>query len=121
MTAREFYENITNGIVTEVEVEFAKEAIAKLDKRNADRKAKSSEKKANEDEPIKAEVLAKLEPDTIYTASEVADFGIVVGDKPLNTSKATVILKALVADGAIVETDPVKIKGGRKVKGYKIA
>ena len=52
------------------EIEAIIEEIAKMDKRNADRKAKPSKKSA-ENEPIKARI-AEVLSDTPQTASEIA-------------------------------------------------
>lgn len=119
MTGREFYQAIVDGNVTEEIVAYAQNAIAKLDERNSARKAKTAEKKSTVDEPIKAQILASMEDGVTYTSTVVAsEFGIEIDGKPISTSKANVLLSALVADGAVVETEKVKVKGGRKVKGY---
>lgn len=122
MTNREFYTAIINGNVTDEIVEFARASIVKLDNKNSARKDKSAEKKATVDEPLKTAIYNAMEEGTTYTSAVVAsEFGIVIDEKPITTSKASVLLKALVTDGKVVETpEPVKVIGGkgRKVKGY---
>lgn len=69
MTKREFL-NAVIALNDEATTAFAVEEIAKMDKRNADRKAKPSKKSA-ENEPIKARI-AKVLSETPQTASEIA-------------------------------------------------
>lgn len=112
MTNREFFSEIITmeGASEEIKA-FALESIAKLDKRNADRKARPS-KTAKENMPIKAEILALLkEAKTVLIASEIAD------SLEISTSKASALCKQLVDNGEI-KSEEVKVKGGRKVKGY---
>lgn len=112
MTNREFYTNILNGTLTEVEVEFAKSAIAKLDERNAKRSSKPS-KTAIANEPIKAAIVEVL-TDKPQTASAI---GVAVEQ---TTQKASALLVQLVKEGKAVAVD-VKVKGKGKVKGYTLA
>ena len=112
MTNREFYTNILNGTLTEVEIEFAKSAIAKLDERNAKRSSKPS-KTAIANEPIKAAILEVL-TDEPQAASAI---GVAVEQ---TTQKASALLRQLVADGKAVAVD-MKVKGKGKVKGYTLA
>lgn len=107
MTKREFL----NAVIALNDAEttaFAVEEIAKMDKRNADRKAKPSKKSA-ENEPIKVQILEVL-TDVPMVASEVAEK---VG---ISTQKASALLRQI--DGLTVTE--VKVKGRGKVKGYAL-
>ena len=55
MTNREFFNAVIANEITEEVIAKAHEEVAKLDKRNADRKDKPS-KKSVENEPIKAKI-----------------------------------------------------------------
>ena len=59
MTARQFYNAIIGGKVGEAEVAYAREAILKLDNKNAKRKAPNGEIKA-ENKPIAEAILKAL-------------------------------------------------------------
>lgn len=114
MTNREFFEKIAeNETLTEEIRNHATEAIAKLDKRNADRKEKPS-KTALANEPIKASILEYL----IGKKNEVAS--VIAENLSITTSKASALCGQLVAENKIVASE-VKIKGKGKVKGYTLA
>lgn len=114
MTNREFFEKVTKGgEITEDMKTHATEAIAKLDKRNADRKEKPS-KTALANEPIKASILEYLVGKSEVVASAI---GEALG---ISTSKASALCGQLVADNKVVASE-VKIKGKGKVKGYTLA
>lgn len=114
MTNREFFEKVVKGgEITEEMKSHATEAIAKLDKRNADRKEKPS-KTALANEPIKASILNHLVGKSNVVASAI---GEALG---ISTSKASALCSQLVADSKVIATE-VKIKGKGKVKGYSLA
>ena len=113
MTNREFFEKVEKGEITEEVKAHATEAIAKLDKRNADRQAKPS-KTALENAPIKVAILEYL----VGKSEEVAS--VIAENVGISTSKASALCGQLVAEEKIVATE-VKIKGKGKVKGYTLA
>jgi hypothetical protein len=114
MTNREFFEKIAKNETLAEEIRnHATEAIAKLDKRNADRQAKPS-KTALENAPIKVAILEYL----VGKSEEVAS--VIAENVGISTSKASALCGQLVAEEKIVATE-VKIKGKGKVKGYTLA
>lgn len=114
MTNREFFEKIAKNETLAEEIrKHATEAIAKLDKRNADRKEKPS-KTALANEPIKASILEYLVGKSEAVASAI---GEALG---ISTSKASALCGQLVAENKVVASE-VKIKGKGKVKGYTLA
>ena len=112
MTNREFYTNIANGTITEVEKEFALAAIAKMDETNEKRKNKPS-KTAEANAPIIASLTAALTSDP----QTAADLAVAVG---ISTQKASSLLRQIVASGVAVATDISVPKKG-KCKGYFLA
>lgn len=113
MTKREFLTKVTEGVVTEDVIEFAKNEIAKLDAENAKAAEKRAAKKA-ENAPL-VEALQAILTDEPITASQIAE----QVDGINNSSKATVIAKILVESG-VATVSEVKVKG-RTVKGYSKA
>lgn len=109
MTKREMYEAIVNGNVTEEVVTMAKNELVKMDNRNAKRRETPS-KTAKENAPLKEKILEIL-TEVPMTAKEV-------GEKmDLSTAKASALLGQI--EG--LNVTEVKVKGGRKVKGYALA
>lgn len=115
MTSREFFNAVIEGNITDEIKDFAKSQIEKLDNKNAKRKSTDS-KTQKENKAIKTSLLATMEKDKVYTASEVA--GTVDGIN--STQKASALLRQLVEEGKLV-SEEVKIKGKGKVKGYRLA
>lgn len=106
MTKREMFEAIVNGNVTEEIVAMAKAEIEKMDARNAKRRETPS-KTAKENAPLKEKIFEIL-TEVPLTAKEV-------GEKMgLSTAKASALLGQI--EG--LNVTEVKVKGGRKVKGY---
>lgn len=114
MTKKEFFDTIINGEDYPEEIkEKALELKASLVKATDGRKSKEAQKRAEVNEPLKAKVLEILrEKGGTMVASAV---GEAIGE---NTQKASALLRMLATDG-LVEVVDVKVKGGRKVKGYK--
>lgn len=113
-TSREFYNAIIEGNVTNEVIEYAREQLTKLDEKNEKRRNRlSKNQKSNED--IKTALLAVLENDKVYLASEVV--GLV--DGITSTQKASALLRQLVESGNLT-CEEVKITGKGKVKGYKV-
>ncbi len=112
MTNREFYTAIINANVSAEITEYAESAIAKLDATNEKRKAKAAEgqtKKAEENAPIKAAILATLSAEP-QTAPQIA---AIVG---VTHNKVT-LAKQLVAEGKAEQID-IKVPGKGPAKAY---
>ena len=109
MTRREFFTAVMEceGIDAELKL-FAENEIAKMNDRNAKRKANPS-KKSVENEPIKEAIKATL-TDEPKTASEIAKA------VEISVQKASALLRQI--DGLTVPE--IKAKGRGKVKGYAI-
>lgn len=112
MTNREFYTNIANGTITEAEITFATEAIAKMDAANEARKNKPS-KTAIENAPIVEALTNALTSDPQTAADLAAAVGI-------STQKASSLLRQIVASGVAVSTD-IKVPKRGTCKGYALA
>ena len=113
MTNREFFTAITNAENLSAElVEFATNAIAKMDETNEKRKNKPS-KTAIENAPIIEALTGALTSDP-QTASDLA---AVVG---ISTQKASSLLRQIVASGVAVSTD-IKVPKKGTCKGYALA
>ena len=111
MTQREFFTTIVEGATVTAEMEaFASHALANIDKVNESRRERQS-KKAQENEPL----LAQIETDILtvepITASNVA---AILGT---STQKATALLRALVAAGR-AQVQDIKVTGKGMQKGY---
>jgi predicted XRE-type DNA-binding protein len=109
MTKREFFEAVIEAVEDAELKLFAEKEIAKMDERNAKRKASPS-KKSVENEPIKEAIRNVIGADPL-TASEIAE---TVG---ISTQKASALLRQM--DGLTVTE--MKVKGKGKVKGYALA
>lgn len=121
MTKREFLNAViaTSGISADL-VEFAKHEIEALDARNAKR-ASTPSKTQLANEPLKAEILAKLkEVNDFRTAGDVSSwFGLDEDGKAvMSVQKASSLLRQLVADGHAEQTE-VKVPKKGKQKAYK--
>ena len=111
MTKREFYTNIANGVITEVEKEMALAEIAKLDETNEKRKNKPS-KTAVENAPV-IEALTNALTSDPQTAADLAS---AVG---ISTQKASSLLRQIVTSGVAVSTD-IKVPKKGTCKGYSL-
>ena len=113
MTNREFFTAIANAESLSAElVEFATNAIAKMDETNEKRKNKPS-KTAIENAPI-IEALTNALTSDPQTASDLA---VAVG---ISTQKASSLLRQIVASGVAVATD-IKVPKKGTCKGYTLA
>lgn len=116
MTQRTFLEKVVNANISDEMTEYAMERIKHLDDVNEHRKAKGSKtQRANVE--VKKAILASLEENTVYTASQVAEMGI---EGITSTQKASALLRQMTETGELTVTD-IKIKGKGKVKGYSLA
>jgi hypothetical protein len=114
MTNREFYTAISNGIINDEVKEFATEAIAKLDARNANRSAKPT-KTQQENAPIKQALLEYLSNhEGQFTEGQL---GEALG---ITHNKAGALARQLVAEGAVTSVE-VKLPKVGKRKAYAIA
>lgn len=116
MTSREFFTAVIEGKINDEIKEFAQLQIEKLDSKNAKRKTTDS-KTQKENKAIKETLLATMEKDKVYTASEVAGMEI---EGITSTQKASALLRQMVETGTLT-SEEVKVKGKGKVKGYRLA
>ena len=115
MTQRTFLEMVVNANISDEMTAYAMERIKHLDDVNEHRKAKGSKtQRANAE--VKKVILASLEENTVYTASQVAEMGI---EGITSTQKASALLRQMTETGELTVTD-IKIKGKGKVKGYSL-
>ncbi|MBQ0125430.1 MAG: hypothetical protein KBS59_03795 [Clostridiales bacterium] len=113
MTNREFFTAIASNSTLSAElVEFATEAIAKLDKRNETRSSKPS-KTAIANEPIKASIL-----EFIGDKKDVLSADIAVA-LDISVNKASSLCVQMVKDGVLTSSD-VKVPKKGKCKGYSL-
>ena len=109
MTTREFYNSIISANINEELTAYAKDAIVKLDARNAKRAATPS-KTAIANAPVKEAIVAFLSgQDCACTTAEVATS---VG---ISTHKASSLLTQLVGDGKIAKTEVKLPKVGKRM------
>lgn len=116
MTNREFFSNISKGILTEAEKAHASEAIAKMDAANAKNRGTAS-KTYQANIPLFAEVLELLAVKPMLT-SEVAT-AMSTEMRPISTSKASGLLRTLEKEGKVTATK-VKVKGKGEQTLYTI-
>ena len=116
MTQRTFLEMVVTANISDEMTSYAKARIKHLDEVNEHRKAKGSKtQRANVE--VKKSILAVMENDTIYTASQIVEMGI---EGITSTQKASALLRQMTETGELTVTD-IKIKGKGKVKGYALA
>ena len=114
MTNREFFTAIASNTTLSAElVEFATEAIAKLDKCNASRSSKPS-KTAIANEPIKASIVEYV---TAHAKSLASDIAVAC---EISTQKASALCVQMVKD-EILAVCEVKVPKKGKVKAYSLA
>ena len=117
MTNREFFTNISKGIITEAEIAHATAAIEKMDTANANRKSKPS-KTAIANEPIKQAIIALLTENGAMIASAIGA-ALTTPEAEVTTSKASALCGQLVKADVLMVED-VKVKGKGSVKQYSI-
>ena len=111
-TQRDFLEVIIRTVESQEIVDFAKDEIQKLDKRNAKRRS-SQTAKQKENEAIKEKILESLSAKEITLASDVAK------EQKISTQKASALLRQLAIDELVAQED-VKVKSRGVLKGYKL-
>ena len=121
MTNREFFVNVSKGMVGEAEVAHALEQIAKLDATNAKRAEQQSAKsKANE--PLKVAIVTLLTEKGGMTSPDIADAlnkqGVTTADgEEISTSKASSMCRQMVEEGRLTVTE-IKVPKKGKLKQY---
>ncbi len=113
MTNREFYVAVINGELNDEIVAKAHEEIAKLDKRNASRKGKSS-KRTLENVAVKNAIVEYLKG--VEDRKSATEIGENVG---ISMNKASSLCVQLRKEG-VVDAEVIKNAKGNKVKGYAI-
>ena len=114
MTNREFFTAIASNATLSAElVKFAKEAIVKLDKRNASRSSKPS-KTAIANEPIKASIVEYV---TAHANALASDIAVAC---EISTQKASALCVQMVKDNVLTVCE-VKVPKKGKVKAYSLA
>ena len=112
MTAREFYTAVIGGKVGEAELAYAREAILKLDNKNAKRKAPNGEIK-EENKPIAEAILSALANGSMASP----DLAKAIGQ---NTQKTNGVAGEMVKLG-MLDKFKVKVKGKGELTAYALA
>ena len=111
ISRRVFFETLLSEYELRTDlVEFAEGELAKLEA-EAEKRRAATAKKAEEFEPIKAQLLELLEELPRSTADLAKEVGI-------STPRATSLLRKLVDEGKAVAHDFKPTGKGRTVKGY---
>ena len=111
MTAREFYNAVIGGKVGEAELAYAREAILKLDNKNAKRKAPNGELKA-ENKPIAEAILSALANGSMLSA----DLAKTIGQ---TTQKTNGVAGEMCKLGMLTKSK-VKVKGKGEQTAYSL-
>ena len=111
MTAREFFTAVIGGKVGEAELAYAREAILKLDSKNARRKAPNGEIK-EENKPIADAILAALANGSMTSP----DLAKTIGQ---TTQKTNGVAGEMVKLGMLIKTK-VKVKNKGELTAYSI-
>jgi hypothetical protein len=112
VTAREFYNAVIGGKVGEAELAYAREAILKLDNKNAKRKAPNGEIK-EENKPIAEAILSALTNGSMPSA----DLAKAIGQ---TTQKTNGVAGEMVKLG-MLDKFKVKVKGKGEQTAYALA
>ena len=113
-TARDFYTAIINGTITEVETEYAKTAIEKLNAKNANRTSKPT-KAQLENVPLINSIL-----ETLSTSSAPITAPTLAKGLNVSTQKVSGICTQLVKSGKLTRHE-VKVVGKGKMVAYTAA
>ena len=99
MTKRDYFTAILNTYpLTDAEKDFVKHEIELLEKKNSTERKPAV--KQNENAELKAKILATMESNRPYTATEVQkEYGIE------SIQRASALLRQMIADGTIVRTE----------------
>ena len=110
---------MVDGVINTEIIEFAKEAIVKLDNKNANRKdSKAKIAKNEEDAKTIAVILNAMESGTTYSSAMVTEM-IEEQYPKIKQAKVTALLKKMVDSGEITSVAGFKpAKGKSKCTGY---
>ena len=111
MTAREFFTAVIGGKVGEAELAYAREAILKLDSKNARRKAPNGEIK-EENKPIADAILSAL----VNGSMTSPDLAKTIGQ---STQKTNGVAGEMVKLGMLIKTK-VKVKNKGELTAYSL-
>ena len=111
MTAREFFTAVIGGKVGEAELAYAREAILKLDSKNARRKAPNGEIK-EENKPIADAILSALANGSMTSP----DLAKTIGQ---TTQKTNGVAGEMVKLGMLIKTK-VKVKNKGELTAYSL-
>ena len=111
MTAREFFTAVIGGKVGEAELAYAREAILKLDSKNAKRKAPNGEIK-EENKPIADAILSALANGSMASP----DLAKTIGQ---TTQKTNGVAGEMVKLGMLIKTK-VKVKNKGELTAYSL-
>lgn len=115
MTRREFYEAIINANLNDEMNDFARDAIAAMDKTNEKRRAtmavKNAEKAAAK-APIREAIVACLTDEPKTATMLIEEAGVELKPQAIPS-----LLRSLVEEGTVVKGE-VKVKGKGKQVGY---
>ena len=111
MTAREFFTAVIGGKVGEAELAYAREAILKLDNKNARRKAPNGEIK-EENKPIADAILSALANGSMTSP----DLAKTIGQ---TTQKTNAVAGEMVKLGMLIKTK-VKVKNKGELTAYSL-
>ena len=111
MTAREFFTAVIGGKVGEAELAYAREAILKLDNKNARRKAPNGEIK-EENKPIADAILSALANGSMTSP----DLAKTIGQ---TTQKTNGVAGEMVKLGMLIKTK-VKVKNKGELTAYSL-
>jgi sRNA-binding protein len=112
MTAREFYNAVIGGKITDKEIEYAREAILKLDKKNDKRRTAEGEIK-EENKPIAEAILSALANGSMTSPDLAKSIG-------QTTQKTNGVAGEMVKLGMLTKTK-VKVKGKGELTSYSLA
>ena len=112
MTAREFYNAVIGGKVGEAELAYAREAILKLDNKNAKRKVPNGEIK-EENKPIAEAILSALANGSMTSP----DLAKAIGQ---TTQKTNGVAGEMCKLG-MLDKFKVKVKGKGELTAYALA
>lgn len=115
MTKEEFFNAIIDGTIdNEALVEFAQAELERLEKSNEKAKARR-EAKRQENQPYFDKIMGEILSTDEFTVASVVAKALEV-----STQKASSLLRTLVAEGSVEQTDVKAPKKGT-IKGYKLA
>ena len=117
MTSRDFFKAIANNETIGADYrEYAKNALRKLDDKNAahrDKASKADTKKGAENKALKSHILNALSEVEIAVSPEIAE------KVEISTQKASALLRQLVEEGCVSKRE-VTVKGKGKLMGYSV-